>query len=75
MVNFQPVSTLTKLIERHRFHDTERWTDFEERALKSNWGESRRAQEAKILQQKLDKELRINLERCLELKRGLELNR
>lgn len=66
---------LTKLIERHRSHDRERWADFEERALKSDWGEPRRAQEAKILQQKLDKELRINLERCLELKRGLELNR
>lgn len=66
---------LTKQIERYRILEKERLANLEERALKSNWGESKRTQETRVLQQRLDKELKVSLETALELEHDLGLTR
>jgi hypothetical protein len=69
----EPKLTLT--VERVRAQEEKRWTDFQERALKFDWNASKIAQEARILQQWLDKELNRTLERTLGLDLDLGLGR
>jgi hypothetical protein len=69
----EPKLTLT--VERIRAQEEKRWTDFQERAQKFQWDASKTAQEAKILQQRLDKELNRTLERTLGLDLDLGLGR
>lgn len=69
----EPKLTLT--IERIRAREDKRWADFKEQALKSHWDEPRRTQEARIVQQRLDKELKMDLERTLGLNLDLSLGR
>jgi hypothetical protein len=69
----EPKLTLT--VERIRAQEEKRWIDFQERSQKFQWEASKTAQEAKILQQRLDRELNRELERTLGLDLDLGLGR